>query len=103
MDLLLSEFLTTEGLSTQPLAPRYNIAPSQMVPVIVSGQWAVDGGQRAVGGGQWAVGSGDWAVGSGQWAVGSANTEEKTMKKDVGRWRWFNGDWCRRGAQRVAA
>lgn len=41
-ELLLSEFLTTEGL---PVTPRYNIAPSQTVPVIVSGQWAVGGGQ----------------------------------------------------------
>jgi len=32
MELLLSDFLTTERL---PLAPRYNIAPSQTVPVII--------------------------------------------------------------------
>jgi putative SOS response-associated peptidase YedK len=41
--LLLSEFLTTERL---PTILRYNIAPSQTVPVIVSEQWAVGGGQR---------------------------------------------------------
>lgn len=35
MELLLSEFLTTERLPTQLLAPRYNIAPSQVVPVII--------------------------------------------------------------------
>ncbi len=55
LELLLSEFLTTERL---PLAPRYNIAPSQTVPVVIergngekgSEQWAVGGGQREHGG-----------------------------------------------------
>ena len=46
-ELLLSEFLTSEQLH---LAPRYNIAPSQMVPVIVSEQWAVGGEQWEHGG-----------------------------------------------------
>lgn len=41
--LLLSEFLTTQRL---PMLPRYNIAPTQTVPVLVSRQWAVGGGQR---------------------------------------------------------
>src|ERR1700716_4180824 len=49
MELLLSEFLTTERV---PLGARYNISPSQMVAVIVgrSEPWAVGGGQREHGG-----------------------------------------------------
>jgi len=72
MDLLLSEFLTTEGLSTQPLAPRYNIAPSQLVPVIVSGQWA--------------VGSGQWAVGGGLRGHGGENGKEAPREVALVQW-----------------
>src|SRR5882762_7923192 len=49
MELLLAEFLTSERVH---LEPRYNIAPSQLVPVVVgsSERWAVGGEQRGHGG-----------------------------------------------------